>query len=62
MLCPNDNNRSQGAENLKRDIECMIGKKPDLFWKVWFISWKYVCPLVLIVNCLILDNSICQCK
>lgn len=39
-----------GADKFKNDIECMIGKKPDWFWKIWMICWKYICPIVLIVK------------
>jgi SNF family Na+-dependent transporter len=39
-----------GADKLKHDIECMIGKKSELFWKFWFLCWKFLCPAVLIVT------------
>ncbi len=37
-----------GTEQFICDIEAMIGKKPRWFWKMWTISWKFICPIVLI--------------
>ena len=30
------------------DIECMVGTKPQWFWKIWVVLWKIICPLVLL--------------
>lgn len=35
-----------GYENVEKNYELMLGKKPALFWK---ISWKYTAPLTLII-------------
>lgn len=37
-----------GTDRLIRDTECMIGKKPQWFWNIWIICWKFVCPFVLV--------------
>jgi SNF family Na+-dependent transporter len=39
-----------GTDRLIRDTECMIGKKPQWFWNIWIVCWKFVCPAVLLVN------------
>ena len=39
-----------GTDRLIDDIELMIGKKPKWFWMMWKISWKFICPAVLIVK------------
>lgn len=36
-----------GMDNFLTDVEFMLGKRPNLFWK---ISWKFITPLVLIVR------------
>ncbi|XP_017872516.1 PREDICTED: sodium- and chloride-dependent glycine transporter 1 isoform X1 [Drosophila arizonae] len=34
-----------GIDNFLTDVEFMLGKRPNLFWR---ISWKYITPIVLI--------------
>jgi hypothetical protein len=40
-----------------QDLEAMLGPKPAWLWKICIVSWKFVSPLVLIVNRSFLYNK-----
>ena len=50
-----------GTDNLIRDIERMIGPKPKWLWTIFIISWKFICPIVLIVRVFSFYRSIAPC-
>lgn len=39
-----------GTTKLIKDIESMVGPYPRWFWMFFIVSWKFICPLVLIVS------------
>lgn len=36
-----------GVERFSRDVECMLGYRPGIFWR---ICWTYISPSFLLVN------------
>lgn len=39
-----------GVEKFSRDVECMLGYRPGLFWR---ICWTYISPSFLLVRILL---------